>query len=248
MHTPLTKYLYMRTIITVQSRQTQSFTHWPFTSILHGYVIFYTMHLTTCFDHFDHAHWVAIRCETSEATPMLAEASEAPCNEIVIVLSITPSECYFMCHTCACMYHQYLPAYLPANVCACVIILRILQFVKDGETALFKAAYYGRTAIIIELVEKGADSNIPNKVRLYKSCLYILLLISRKKGWWLYVMPYPRLQQINIVTSWACTACLASSNYLEQFLCLSVCLFVCASVTDNCAYAIMSLPDSINSS
>ncbi len=76
----------------------------------------------TCFDHFDHVDLVAVRCETSEATPVVAKASEAPCNEIVIVLSITPNECYFMCHTCACM-HQYLPAYLPANVCACVINL-----------------------------------------------------------------------------------------------------------------------------
>ncbi len=80
--------------------------------------------------------------------------------------------------------YRYLPAYLPAIVCVCVIIilLRILQFVKDGETALFKAAYYGETAIITELVEKGADPNIPNKVRLYKSCSYIILLISREKG------------------------------------------------------------------
>ncbi len=42
--------------------------------------IFYTMHLTTYFNLFDHAHWVAVRCETSEATPMVAEVSEAPCK------------------------------------------------------------------------------------------------------------------------------------------------------------------------
>ncbi len=61
-------------------------------------------------------------------------------------------------------------------------ILCILRFIKVGETALFAAAYYGKTAVITELVEKGADPNIPNKVRLYKLCPYILLLISREKG------------------------------------------------------------------
>ncbi len=169
-HTPLTKNLYMHTIITVPSRPTHKL-HTLTVHIHLAWLCHFLHHaLNHLFDHFDHADWVAIRCETSEATTVVAEASEALCNEIVIVL-----------YTCACMY-RYLTAYLPANVCAFVIILRILPFVKVGETALFKAAYSGKTAIITELVEKGADPNIPNKVRFYKSCLYILLLISREKG------------------------------------------------------------------
>ncbi len=38
----------------------------------------YTMHLSVQFNHFNHAHWVAVRCEASgasEATPTVAEAS-----------------------------------------------------------------------------------------------------------------------------------------------------------------------------
>ncbi len=85
-----------------------------------------------------------------------------------------------------CNHRQYSTIYdaITGEVCTSVlfIILCILRFVKDGETALFTAAYYGKTAIITELVEKGADPNVPNKVRLYKSCSYILLLISREKG------------------------------------------------------------------
>ncbi len=38
---------------------------------------FYTMHLSVQFNHFNCAHWVAVRCEASEATPTVAEASEA---------------------------------------------------------------------------------------------------------------------------------------------------------------------------
>ncbi len=38
------------------------------------------MHLSVQFNRFNHAHWVAVRCEASgasEATPAIAEASEA---------------------------------------------------------------------------------------------------------------------------------------------------------------------------
>ncbi len=38
------------------------------------------MHLSVQFNHFNCAHWVAVRCEASgpsEATPAVAEASEA---------------------------------------------------------------------------------------------------------------------------------------------------------------------------
>ncbi len=35
------------------------------------------MHLSVQFKHFNRAHWVAVQCEASEATPAVAEASEA---------------------------------------------------------------------------------------------------------------------------------------------------------------------------
>ncbi len=42
--------------------------------------IFYAMHLSVQFNHFNHALWVAVRCEASEATPTVAIASEATCT------------------------------------------------------------------------------------------------------------------------------------------------------------------------
>ncbi len=42
--------------------------------------IFYTMYLSAQFNYFNHALWVAARCEASEATPIVAEASEATCT------------------------------------------------------------------------------------------------------------------------------------------------------------------------
>ncbi len=41
---------------------------------------FYTMHSSVQFNHFNRAHWIAVRCEASgasEAMPAVAEASEA---------------------------------------------------------------------------------------------------------------------------------------------------------------------------
>ncbi len=41
---------------------------------------FYTLHLSVQFNHFNRAHWIAVQCEASgasEATPAVAEASEA---------------------------------------------------------------------------------------------------------------------------------------------------------------------------
>ncbi len=38
------------------------------------------MHSSVQFTHFNHAHWIAVQCEASgasEATPAVAEASEA---------------------------------------------------------------------------------------------------------------------------------------------------------------------------
>ncbi len=35
------------------------------------------MHLGVQFNHFNHALWVTVRCEASEVTPTVAEASEA---------------------------------------------------------------------------------------------------------------------------------------------------------------------------
>ncbi len=46
----------------------------------YGNLQFYTMHLSVQFNHFNRAHWVAVRCEASrasDATPAVAEASEA---------------------------------------------------------------------------------------------------------------------------------------------------------------------------
>ncbi len=39
--------------------------------------IFYTMHLSVQFNHLNHALWVAVQCEASEATHAVAEASKA---------------------------------------------------------------------------------------------------------------------------------------------------------------------------
>ncbi len=38
---------------------------------------FYTMYLNVQFNHFNCAHWVAVRCEAGEVTPAVAEASKA---------------------------------------------------------------------------------------------------------------------------------------------------------------------------
>ncbi len=44
----------------------------------YGNLQFYTMHLSVQFNHFNRAHWFAVRCEVSgvsKATPAVAEAS-----------------------------------------------------------------------------------------------------------------------------------------------------------------------------
>ncbi len=46
----------------------------------YGNLQFYTLHLSVQFNHYNYAHWVAVRCDASganEATPTVAEASEA---------------------------------------------------------------------------------------------------------------------------------------------------------------------------
>ncbi len=44
------------------------------------------MPLSVQFNHFNRAHWVAVRCEASEATPTVAEASEASGSYLYYVL------------------------------------------------------------------------------------------------------------------------------------------------------------------
>ncbi len=47
------------------------------------------MHLSVQFNHFSCAHWVAVRCEASgasEATPAVAEASEASGSYLYIIM------------------------------------------------------------------------------------------------------------------------------------------------------------------
>ncbi len=47
------------------------------------------MHLSVQFNHFNRAHWVAVRCEASgvsEATPTVAEASEASGSYLYIYI------------------------------------------------------------------------------------------------------------------------------------------------------------------
>ncbi len=49
------------------------------------------MHLSVQFNHFNRAHWVAIRCEASgasEAMPAAAEASEASGSYLYIYIYI----------------------------------------------------------------------------------------------------------------------------------------------------------------
>ncbi len=48
--------------------------------------IFYTMYLSAQINHFNHALWVAVRCEASEATPAVAEASEVTCCVLSLLL------------------------------------------------------------------------------------------------------------------------------------------------------------------
>ncbi len=62
---------------------------------------FYTMHLSVQFNHFNCAHWVAVRCEASgasEATPTVAEASEARGSYLYLVYSYTLLTAFKLMH------------------------------------------------------------------------------------------------------------------------------------------------------
>ncbi len=63
-----------------QAGKHYSCTYWLSTPITMVTFSFYTMHLSVQFNHFNRAHWVAVRCEASEATPAVAETSEASCT------------------------------------------------------------------------------------------------------------------------------------------------------------------------
>ena len=47
----------------------------------------------------------------------------------------------------------------------CVILLMSV-ITQDGESALMRAAYWGQTEVVVELVKAGADLNLQNKVCL----------------------------------------------------------------------------------
>ncbi len=51
----------------------------------YGNLQFYTMHLSVQYNHFNRAHWVVVRCEASEATPTVAEVSEASGSYLYII-------------------------------------------------------------------------------------------------------------------------------------------------------------------
>ncbi len=58
---------------------------------------FYTMHLSVEFNHFNRAHWIAVRCEASgasEATPAVAEASEASGSYLYTKIKQMPNFMY----------------------------------------------------------------------------------------------------------------------------------------------------------
>ncbi len=58
------------------------------------------MHLSAQFNHFNCAHWVAVRCEASgasKATPAVAEASEASGSYLYIILLYQLHAVYASC-------------------------------------------------------------------------------------------------------------------------------------------------------
>ena len=51
----------------------------------------------------------------------------------------------------------------------------VIQKKQDGDTALIYAADEGHTAMVLALVEAGADTNIQsNEVRLY-ICMFVII-------------------------------------------------------------------------
>ena len=44
------------------------------------------------------------------------------------------------------------------------VILHMSVITQSGDSALMRAAYYGRTETVAELVKAGADLNLQNKV------------------------------------------------------------------------------------
>ena len=46
-----------------------------------------------------------------------------------------------------------------------------ITFTQDGYSALMKAAYMGRTEVVVELVKAGADLNLQNNVCQHSACV-----------------------------------------------------------------------------
>ena len=62
-----------------------------------------------------------------------------------------------------------------------MVVLNTFVMIQDGKTALRIAAGFGKTEVVVELVEAGADLNLQDSVSLYLSLypsLHVLLLAS----------------------------------------------------------------------
>ncbi len=86
MHTPLTVCAYC---YHPHKQANTKAAHWLLTPITTVTFVFYTIYLSALFNHFNHALWVVVRWKASEATPTVAEVSEATCKHLLCLIEFS---------------------------------------------------------------------------------------------------------------------------------------------------------------